>query len=613
MMIVGGYVAYSRLQVRWPFAVVETLDDYRKPSPLHVMEDLLGKVMKWLAGLNGRVVVMFEPGILFPSLLMSKMGKFISPSAAEFAITQRLLQLHIRFQPLSGNFPSFRRYLHLLDASLINSDLNYEKPSASIQVEKLRLSGNNQFLNLRVIIRSCSAMNSQQELVAISWKKYERRNEFGDSYYCDIHPQSTLTLIDDVRVDFMIQQGNYLQSVASLCFHLAFLDRKSSFLFNKGELDEFQYILPFESFEILPIPPKQADTAEEETYPAAESVEGDHNTRQAELSSASTRRNSRDNVNALIPSSSNPQEGAPQFVSGLQEAESSDDDQFVAWRSDIPVEVSQTPAHNTPREATAQGSTSRNSAPLGIHVDESEDEGDEEEDYSAIVPLQFSPNYSIYKQVSSFPKSGTSPNSAGKSSQDKKAKSPEKQTITNFDDPKNFEMKLFNDLMDSDRSTLQSKFALQTNKGSRFGQIKLRPRLFSRNMAKVSEDELMQTKESFQMFLDEHIGGSFLDHSKHMKEVQQLWKLTFPLAPVPPRPDERWKKLGFQGTDPITDLRAMGTLSIKLLCYMAQTYSASYHEILRESTPENDNTRSFPFACAGINMCYLLIDALKVL
>ena len=124
---------------------------------------------------------------------------------------------------------------------------------------------------------------------------------------------------------------------------------------------------------------------------------------------------------------------------------------------------------------------------------------------------------------------------------------------------------------------------------------------------------MTETKKNFQLFLDEHMGGSLEDHVKHMDELRQLWSLSFPLMPVPPRPDDRWKMLGFQGTDPVTDLRAMGTLSVKLLCYMAKTYNRTYHEILKESCPSGDDNKSFPFACAGVNICFLLVDGLKVL
>ncbi|EKX52515.1 hypothetical protein GUITHDRAFT_84631 [Guillardia theta CCMP2712] len=123
---------------------------------------------------------------------------------------------------------------------------------------------------------------------------------------------------------------------------------------------------------------------------------------------------------------------------------------------------------------------------------------------------------------------------------------------------------------------------------------------------------MTETKKNFQLFLDEHIGGSLEDHVKHMDELRRLWSLSFPSMPVPPRPDDRWKMLGFQGTDPVTDLRAMGALSVKLLCYMAQAYNRTYHEILKESCPLGEDNKSFPFACAGVNICFLLVDGLKL-
>mmetsp|Transcript_38262 Transcript_38262/g.120456 ORF Transcript_38262/g.120456 Transcript_38262/m.120456 type:complete len:767 (-) Transcript_38262:52-2352(-) len=605
MMIIGGQIASSRMQLQWPFPAVEFLDDLHKPSPMYVMEELVVRAVRWLEGASARVVVMFEPGILFPSLLMSKLGRFISPSAAEFAITQRLLQSHIRFQPLSGNFPSFRRYLHLLDASLINSALNYKKPSSSIEVEKFRLSGNERVLNMRVIIRNCSNLNARHEFVAMSWQRYERKNENGDQFFCDIYPKTSFSLIDDVQVDFRVPHGNFLQPVASLCFHAAFLDRKSQYLFNKGELDEFQYNVPFESFQVFPIPPKHAETTEIEAQQAVEAADGDYNLRYAELSSASTRRNSRswENFNVPNPAGVSSQEVVPVTVLGLQDS-TSDDEQLTTAPPKVPRDPPEQHVQISATVASALHSTSEQPVPAALDLQCVESEEDEEEVGSTVVPLQISPK--------SQPRTHTRSSASTSRARRKKEKSPEKHTITNFDDPNNFELKLFNDLMDDDKPSPSSEFSSPNSKGSLFGSINLYPRLFSSNKGKISVDEMTETKKNFQLFLDEHIGGSLEDHVKHMDELRRLWSLSFPSMPVPPRPDDRWKMLGFQGTDPVTDLRAMGALSVKLLCYMAQAYNRTYHEILKESCPLGEDNKSFPFACAGVNICFLLVDGLKL-
>ena len=470
MMIIGGQIASSRMQLKWPFPAVEILDDLHKPSPMYVMEDLVVRAVRWLEGGNSRIVVMFEPGILFPSLLMSKLGRFISPSAAEFAITQRLLQSHIRFQPLSGNFPSFRRYLHLLDASLINSALNYKKPSSSIEVERFRLSGNEHVLNMRVIISNCSNFNARHEFVAMSWQRYERKNENGDQFFCDIYPTTSFSLIDDVQVDFRVPHGNFLQPVASLCFHAAFLDRKSQYLFNKGELDEFQYNVPFESFQVFPIPAKHAETTEIEAQQGVEAVDGEYNLRYAELSSASTRRNSRswENFNVANLAGVSGQEVVPVTVLGLQDS-TSDDEQLTTRLPQVPrdppehVQISAT-------VASALHSTSEQPVHAAMDLQCVESGEDEEEVGSTVVPLQFSPNHLTSKEVVATPKSQsrTHPRSSASTSRAyrKKEKSPQKPTITNFDDPNNFELKLFNDLMGDDKPSPSSEFSTPNSKGS---------------------------------------------------------------------------------------------------------------------------------------------------
>jgi len=77
---------------------------------------------------------------------------------------------------------------------------------------------------------------------------------------------------------------------------------------------------------------------------------------------------------------------------------------------------------------------------------------------------------------------------------------------------------------------------------------------------------------------------------EHVQIMTDLWGMTFGAAAFE-RTSERWKALGFQGTDPATDLRATGVLGLMHL----QRFVASGG--LPPGTPKD-----FPLAIASINV-----------
>lgn len=69
---------------------------------------------------------------------------------------------------------------------------------------------------------------------------------------------------------------------------------------------------------------------------------------------------------------------------------------------------------------------------------------------------------------------------------------------------------------------------------------------------------------------------------------------------VPPRPSKEWKRLGFQGEDPVTDIRGMGMLSIRLMIGMARSHPALHSSLVKRTGMDFAmKAGGYPFACAG--------------
>jgi len=115
-----------------------------------------------------------------------------------------------------------------------------------------------------------------------------------------------------------------------------------------------------------------------------------------------------------------------------------------------------------------------------------------------------------------------------------------------------------------------------------------------------------------QNFVDEHMGIDFDENlPSHRDELNEFWKISFPEEDVPQRPDSRWRRLGFQGDDPVTDLRGMGMLSVRLLTYFAKRYPRDYEQTRCRADMDMLNG-GYPFACAGVNVCFLLVDCMQL-
>ncbi|THG05782.1 hypothetical protein TEA_007630 [Camellia sinensis var. sinensis] len=77
--------------------------------------------------------------------------------------------------------------------------------------------------------------------------------------------------------------------------------------------------------------------------------------------------------------------------------------------------------------------------------------------------------------------------------------------------------------------------------------------------------------KSLQQRLQVPFDGSLLEHQDALK---QLWRLAYPDRELPSLKSELWKEMGWQGSDPSTDFRGGGYISLENLIYFAKTYPA---------------------------------------
>ena len=103
----------------------------------------------------------------------------------------------------------------------------------------------------------------------------------------------------------------------------------------------------------------------------------------------------------------------------------------------------------------------------------------------------------------------------------------------------------------------------------------------------------------------------------HTRQLRELWSLTFPdrEGALPSAgaslKHEGWKDMGWQGVDPATDFRSGGVLSLQNLVWFAKHRRETYERLLYKKT----GTRSaweYPFAAAGVNVTFALVDVLEL-
>ncbi|KAL3629802.1 hypothetical protein CASFOL_027024 [Castilleja foliolosa] len=99
--------------------------------------------------------------------------------------------------------------------------------------------------------------------------------------------------------------------------------------------------------------------------------------------------------------------------------------------------------------------------------------------------------------------------------------------------------------------------------------------------------------------------------SEHQDALRQLWRLAYPDRQLPSLKSEVWKDMGWQGSDPSTDFRGGGFISLQNLIFFAKTYPEAFQNLLYKKDGQRSEWE-YPFAVAGINISFMLVQMLDL-
>lgn len=88
--------------------------------------------------------------------------------------------------------------------------------------------------------------------------------------------------------------------------------------------------------------------------------------------------------------------------------------------------------------------------------------------------------------------------------------------------------------------------------------------------------------------------------------------LSMRAPPFPGPISQSWKLLGFQGTNPTTDFRGVGLLSLQVLVYLGEHHRELVHVLMSLQNADLLQPREYPLACAGINLVCAVINMLEM-
>ncbi|CAM6035866.1 unnamed protein product [Sphagnum compactum] len=123
-------------------------------------------------------------------------------------------------------------------------------------------------------------------------------------------------------------------------------------------------------------------------------------------------------------------------------------------------------------------------------------------------------------------------------------------------------------------------------------------------LSPIQEERL----EYLQQCLSVPFDGS---RAEHQDALRALWHAAFPDRTLPGLVSEQWKEMGWQGTDPSTDFRGGGFISLQNLLFFSQKFPASFHRLLHKQDGKRA-TWEYPFAVAGLNISFMLIQMLDL-
>ncbi|EEF44474.1 conserved hypothetical protein [Ricinus communis] len=129
-------------------------------------------------------------------------------------------------------------------------------------------------------------------------------------------------------------------------------------------------------------------------------------------------------------------------------------------------------------------------------------------------------------------------------------------------------------------------------------------KLLDFTLTPLQEQRLKKLQDRLQVPFDE-------TRPDHKDALRSLWNAAFPDIALTGMISEQWKEMGWQGPNPSTDFRGCGYISLENLLFFARTYPVSFRRLLFKQGGKRA-TWEYPFAVAGINVSFMLIQMLEL-
>ncbi|KAK9675402.1 hypothetical protein RND81_11G005400 [Saponaria officinalis] len=120
----------------------------------------------------------------------------------------------------------------------------------------------------------------------------------------------------------------------------------------------------------------------------------------------------------------------------------------------------------------------------------------------------------------------------------------------------------------------------------------------------VQKERLNRLKHRMKIYFDP-------SRSDHQEALRALWYTTYPDQELQGLVSDQWKEMGWQGRDPSTDFRGAGFISLENLLFFAKTFSTSFQRLVKKQGGKRA-TWEYPFAVAGVNVTFMLIQMLDL-
>ncbi|CAL5034161.1 unnamed protein product [Urochloa decumbens] len=124
------------------------------------------------------------------------------------------------------------------------------------------------------------------------------------------------------------------------------------------------------------------------------------------------------------------------------------------------------------------------------------------------------------------------------------------------------------------------------------------------DLTPIQEQRLQKLKERLNVPYDE-------TRPDHQESLRALWNASFPDTELTSLVSAQWKDMGWQGVNPATDFRGCGFISLENLLFFARTYPAPFKRLMLKQQGMRA-VWEYPFAVAGINISYMLIQLLEL-